>query len=140
MADQEQIVVFGLNKQQYALPVQSVSEIIRMMDITPVPNTDYYCKGIINLRGSVVPVISLNLRLGLDEGEVGDESRIIVVEKNDIKLGLIVDSVFSVTRYSPGEVESPESLSVESRFIEGIVHQENNMILLLDLNKVMEQR
>jgi len=137
MAGQEQIVVFGLNKQQYALPIYSVSEIIRMMDITPVPNTDYFCKGIINLRGSVVPVISLNLRLGLDEGEVNDESRIIVVEKNDVKLGLIVDSVHSVTQYAPGEVETPESLSAENQFIKGIVHQENNMILLLDLDKIM---
>lgn len=137
MAGQEQIVVFGLNKQQYALPIYSVSEIIRMMDITPVPNTDYFCKGIINLRGSVVPVISLNLRLGLDEGEVNDESRIIVVEKNDVKLGLIVDSVHSVTQYATGEVETPESLSAENQFIKGIVHQENNMILLLDLDKIM---
>lgn len=138
MSSQEQIVVFGLNSQQYALPIHNVSEIIRMMDITPVPNTDYYCKGIINLRGSIVPVISLNLRLGMEETDVSDESRIIVVEKDDVKLGLIVDSVYSVTRYTEDRVETPESLSSESQFIRGVVHEEDDIILLLDLEKIMQ--
>lgn len=137
MAEQEQIVVFGLNKQKYALPIQHVSEIIRMMDITPVPNTDYYCKGIINLRGSIVPVISLNLRLGMEEGEINNDTRIIVVEKNDIKLGLIVDSVYSVARYSEDEVEVPESLNSEGQFIKEVVHHGEDIILLLDLDKIM---
>lgn len=139
MSMQEQIVVFGLNNQQYSLPIKSVSEIIRMKEITPVPNIEYYCKGIINLRGSVVPVISLNERLGMQGSEINDESRIIVVEKEDIKLGLIVDNVQSVTAYSPGDMETSDSLHSDNQFIKGIIHHGEDMILLLDLDMVISR-
>jgi len=134
----DQLVVFGLNNQRYALPINNVSEIIRMMEVTKVPNTQHYYKGIINLRGSIVPVMSLNLRLGLEESELGEDSRIIVTELDGRKLGLIVDNVYSVTRYSEDEVEKTESVSDGEQFIKGIVHQGNDMILLLNLHEIMD--
>lgn len=137
MVENNQIVVFGLNEQKYALPINSVSEIIRIMEVTKVPNMEHYYKGIINLRESIVPVMNLSLRLGLEESEISKDSRIIVVEKNNLKLGLTVDSVYSVTPYSKDHVEKPESVSGEEQFISGIVHQENDMILLLDLKKLI---
>ncbi|MCF8010253.1 MAG: chemotaxis protein CheW [Clostridiales bacterium] len=137
MVNEEQIVVFEINQQQYALPIYNVSEIIRVMEITPVPNTDYYVKGIINLRGSVVPVISLNLRIGMEEKELSDESRIIVMEQDNVKLGVTVDSVQSVTRYSESEIEIPESMAAQNHFIRGIIHRNDTMVLLLDLDKIM---
>ena len=132
-----QIVVFELNNQKYALPIHDVSEIIRIMEVTGVPNMEHFYKGIINLRGSVVPVMSLSLRLGLEESELSKDSRIIVVEKDEQKLGLIVDCVYSVTQYSEDQVEEPECVSDEDQFINGIVHQENDMTLLLDLKKLV---
>lgn len=138
MVTNDQLVVFGLNNQRYALPINNVSEIIRMMEVTKVPNTQYYYKGIINLRGSIIPVMNLNLRLGLEESELGEDSRIIVTELDGRKLGLIVDNVYSVTRYSEDEVEKPESVSNENHFVEGIVHHEDDMILLLNLHEIMD--
>lgn len=138
MVANDQLVVFGLNNQRYALPINNVSEIIRMMEVTRVPNIRYYYKGIINLRGSIVPVMSLNLRLGLEESELGGDSRIIVTESDGRKLGLIVDTVYSVSRYSGDEVEKPESVNDEGQFITGIVHHEDGMILLLNLHGIMD--
>jgi len=131
-----QIVVMGLKDQKYALPINNVSEIIRIMEVTQVPNMPEYCTGIINLRGSVVPVISLGLRLGLGESEVTKDSRIIVVEQNGQKIGLTVDSVYSVSEYSPEQMEEPESLGGKEQFIKGVVHQDSDMVLLLDLDKI----
>ncbi len=138
MEENNQLVVFGLNDQHYGLQIENVSEIIRIMDITRVPNTQYYCKGIINLRGSIVPVISLSLRLGLEEYETGRDSRIMVAETAKGKLGLIVDNVYSVTRYSDDEVEKSEAMSGEDRFIKGILKKEDGMVLLLNLGEIME--
>jgi purine-binding chemotaxis protein CheW len=126
----------GLKDQKYALPINNVSEIIRIMEVTQVPNMPEYCTGIINLRGSVVPVISLGLRLGLGESEVTKDSRIIVVEQNGQKIGLTVDSVYSVSEYSPEQMEEPESLGGKEQFIKGVVHQDSDMVLLLDLDKI----
>lgn len=138
MVTNEQLVVFGLNNQRYALPINNVSEIIRMMEVTKVPNTKHYYKGIISLRGSVISVMSLSLRLGLEESESGKDSRIIVAETNEKKLGLIVDTVYSVSRYSEDEVEKTESVNDGDQFIKGIVHQGNDIILLLDLYEIMD--
>jgi purine-binding chemotaxis protein CheW len=82
--------------------------------------------------------MSLNLRLGLEESELGGDSRIIVTESDGRKLGLIVDTVYSVSRYSGDEVEKPESVNDEGQFITGIVHHEDGMILLLNLHGIMD--
>ena len=136
MAQNDQIVIFGLNAQHYALPISNVSEIIRVMEITEVPNMNFFYKGIINLRGSIVPVISSNLRLGLEEHEVNKDSRIIVVEQHGEKLGLTVDSVYAVSQFSPDQVEESDSVSGKDQFIKGVIHQDNSMILLLDLDRM----
>ncbi|MTI85593.1 MAG: purine-binding chemotaxis protein CheW [Firmicutes bacterium] len=136
MGTDNQIVVMGLNNQKYALPINSVSEIIRVMEVTQVPNMQDYCTGIINLRGSVVPVVSMGLRLGLGESEATRDSRIIVVEQNNQKLGLTVDSVYSVSEFSQEQIEEPEALGGTERFIKGVIHQNNDMVLLLDLGKI----
>ncbi|MTI84283.1 MAG: purine-binding chemotaxis protein CheW [Firmicutes bacterium] len=136
MGTNNQIVIMSLNDQRYALPINNVSEIIRVMEVIKVPNMRDYCTGIINLRGSVVPVISLGLRLGLGESELTKDSRVIVVEQNGHKLGLTVDSVYSVTEFSQEQMEEPESLGDTEQFIKGVIHLDNNMVLFLDLDKV----
>lgn len=140
MVSTNQIVTFELQGQQYALPINEVSEIIRMVEITKTPNSRDYCLGVISLRGSIVPVINLNMRLGLSEkSEVGKDSRIIVIEKNGEKLGLVVDGVRAVTRYDPAKLEEPESAVRDSgNFLHGILHLDNDIAMLLDLDKIMQ--
>jgi len=74
VGQEDQLVVFQLNDQQYALPINETQEIIRMAEVTRLPNTNYYIEGIINLRGTILPVISLNRRLGLPETEQNEDT------------------------------------------------------------------
>ncbi len=139
MADvsENQLVVFQLADQKYALPIQETQEIIRMTDVTRIPNANYYLEGIINLRGTILPVINLNRRLGLQEKEADDETRIVVVENNDSKVGMIVDRVLEVGRYSESEVEPPHMVSNDADFLRGVVKKEDQLWLLLDLTHVL---
>lgn len=133
----DQLVVFGLSGQKYALTIDCVAEIVRMMNVTAIPDMQYYYKGIVNLRGAVTPVISLSLRLGLEEEAPDKDSRIIVAEAGGKKIGLIVDRVYAVTRFDGGEVSDPESVGEQTDCIKGIVRQGEDLILLLDLIEVM---
>ncbi|MBM7855565.1 purine-binding chemotaxis protein CheW [Desulfohalotomaculum tongense] len=134
---EEQLVVFKLGDQKYALPIQETQEIIRMTEVTRIPNASYYLEGIINLRGTILPVINLNRRLGLPEKEVDEETRIVVVENNGQQVGMIVDNVLEVGRYSESEVEPPSSMGDSADYLKGVVKKGDQLWLLLDLNNVL---
>lgn len=137
MQNEGQLVIFELADQLYALPIQNTQEIIRMANITNVPNTRDYVEGIINLRGSIVPVINLNRRLGLPVKDYDDSTRIIVVEYNGQKVGMIVDNVHEVGRYNSDEVEPPVVDGDNVDFISGVVKKGDDLWLLLNLAKVV---
>lgn len=137
VGQEEQLVVFQLNDQQYALPINETQEIIRMAEVTRLPNTNYYIEGIINLRGTILPVISLNRRLGLPETEQNEDTRIIVVENKGNKVGMIVDSVLEVGRYTESEVEPPNMIGDDVDFLRGVVKKDDQLWLLINLNTVL---
>ncbi|WP_347487919.1 chemotaxis protein CheW [Desulfoscipio sp. XC116] len=137
MQNEGQLVIFELAEQLYALPIQETQEIIRMAVITKVPNTTDYVEGIINLRGSIVPVINLNRRLGLPVKDYDDSTRIIVVEYNGQKVGMIVDNVQEVGRYTADEVDPPVVDGDHVDYISGVVKKGESLWLLLNLAKVM---
>lgn len=137
MNSEEQLVIFQLNDQKYALPIQETQEIIRMSNITRVPNTKHYVEGIINLRGSIVPVINLNKRLSLPVAEYGEDTRIIVVEHNGQKVGMIVDVVLEVGRFSEDEIEPPSVAGDSVDYLKGVVKKEENLWLLINLAEVI---
>lgn len=134
---EEQLVVFQLNDQQYALPIQEIQEIIRMTGITRVPNTKPYVEGIINLRGSIVPVLNLNRRMDLPVTAYNDATRVIVVAKDGQKVGLIVDNVLEVGRFQAEEKESPAVAGAGADFLQGVVKKNDRLWLLLNLNRVL---
>lgn len=134
---EEQLVVFQLSDQMYALPIQETQEIIRMTEVTRIPNANYYLEGIINLRGTILPVISLNRRLGLPEKEADEETRIMVVENKGQKVGMIVDCVLEVGRYNDSEIEPPSTVGDNMDFLKGVVKKKDQLWLLLDLNNVL---
>lgn len=136
-SNDNQLVIFDLNHQKYAIPVLNTQEIIKMVEVTPVPRTDRYVEGVINLRGRIVPVINLNKRLGLPVTEPTRDTRIVVVEKDDAAVGMIVDKVQEVGRYSDEEVEEPESVMRDNEFITGVIKKEDALWLLLRLDKVL---
>lgn len=137
MKSEEQLVIFQLNEQQYALPIQETQEIIRMSNITRVPNTKHYVEGIINLRGSIVPVINLNKRLNLPVSEYGEDTRIIVVENGGQKVGMIVDIVLEVGRFSEDEIEPPSVAGDSVDYLKGVVKKKDQLWLLLNLGEII---
>lgn len=137
--DEEQIVVFQLWEQTYGIDINSVREIIRMEKITTIPNAPDFMEGIINLRGSIVPVIDLCKRFNLAVSEKTAQSRIIIVQVNDVTFGMIVDSVQEVLRVPLSGIEPPPPMvgGVDAAYIRGIALLEQRLIILLDHNRVL---
>ena len=132
--DELKLIVFKLGREEYGLDILRVQEIKRLMNITRVPSTPPYIKGVINLRGSVLPVIDLRTRLGLPENELTDAARIVVVLVNDYIMGFIVDEVVEVTTMNRENVEAANSLSsgISSEYFSGIAKAENRLFILLN--------
>jgi len=134
-----QLVVFSLGREEFAVEVTQVREIMRMEEITRMPKTPHFVEGIINLRGQIIAVVELAKRLNLEGGSRSGETRIIVVEAEDIKVGMIVDSVSEVLRVDADAVEPSPTLAmdVSAAYLQGVVKQDNRLIILLDLTKVL---
>ncbi len=138
-ADEIQLVVFSLGREEFAVEVTQVREIMRMEEITRMPKSPHFVEGIINLRGQIIAVIDLAKRLSIEAGERGGETRIIVVEAGDLKVGMIVDSVSEVLRVSADALEPSPTIAtdVSAAFILGVIKHDNRLIILLDLTKVL---
>ena len=137
MEKEGQLVIFQLNDQQYALPIHQTQEIVRMTSITRVPNTKPFVEGIINLRGNIIPVINMNKRLSLPVSDYNEDTRIIVVELKGQKVGIIVDNVSEVGRYTESEVEPPSVVGEDVDYLTGVVKKDNALWLMLNLEKVL---
>lgn len=139
MSTEGQLVVFELNNQQYGLPILDIQEIIRMVDVKPVPSPNESLEGIINLRGKVIPVLNLRRRLGFPEKEHDGNTRIIVVDHYGKKAGMVVDKVLEVGSFTEEEMELPDSITHAEECISGIIRKENRIWLLLNA-EVLEQQ
>ncbi|MBM2816674.1 MAG: Chemotaxis signal transduction protein CheW [Ignavibacteria bacterium] len=135
-----QLVSFNIGEEEYGIDILLVQEIIRMVDITRVPNTWNFVVGVINLRGKVVPIIDFRLRLGLERKEYDSSTRIIVVELSSKVIGFVVDNVNEVLRIKKSITEPPPPMTTEigSEFITSVAKLENRLLILLDLNKVIK--
>jgi purine-binding chemotaxis protein CheW len=136
---EQQIVVFELANEHYGLDIAAVEGIIKMQSITRMPQAPHYVEGITNLRGVVVPVIDLRRRFGLEPQEWTRNTRIVVVYMNQLKVGMIVDAVSQVLRIQDETIEPPPPMvtTVNSAFIKGIAKLEGQLVILLDLSKVL---
>ncbi len=133
-----QLVSFMVGTEEFAVPILSVQEINRMMQITKVPQSPPFIEGVINLRGKIIPVMDLRKRFGLQEtGDASDE-RIIVVEVGSRVIGFTVDQVNEVLRISANIVEPPPSMvcGVDSDYVQGVGKLEDRLLILLDLDRL----
>ena len=134
-----QLVSFNLDQEEYGINVLKVREIIRMLIVTRVPNTPYYVEGVINLRGKVIPIISLRKKFNLPETEHDKRTRIMVMEVGGELMGFIVDEVSEVIRISEREIQPPPSVvtsSIDQDCMSGVINQADRLLVLLDLDKM----
>ncbi len=138
-SQEQQIVVFDLAGEAYGVDINAVLEIIRMEEITGVPETANFVEGVINIRGKVIPVVDLRKRFGLEHGEVSKDNRIVVVDIASQSIGMIVDAVNEVMRISEDSIEPPSLVitNEDSEYLIGIAKLEGRMIILLDLERVL---
>lgn len=131
-------LTFVLAGEDYGLEILKVREIICLMDITKLPKTPEYVKGVINLRGKVIPVVDLRLKFGLDEKEYDEETCIIVVDIGSVEMGIIVDRVSEVMDITAENIEdSPRfGADVSTEFILGMGKMDDCVTILLDISKI----
>jgi len=131
-----QLVVFRIDKSEYALPVSNVGEILRMVAIAPVPEAPEWLPGVINLRGKVIPVINLRKRLGLPEVEVGLNTPIVVAEHEGQMVGLMADAVTELLTVAADSVEPPDARVGSANAVEAVARSGERLILIFDLDRV----
>lgn len=133
------VIVFQLENEEYAVGVEQVGSIERLQKITRVPQTDSFVKGVINLRGIVTPIIDLRKRLGIEEAPHTDETRIIIIQLEEIEVGLIVDAANDVIDIPVNRIEqAPEVVgSVHVDYIEGVAKLDDRLLILLFIERVL---
>ena len=134
-----QNVTFRLADETYGINVMQVQEVLRYTEIAPVPGAPEYVLGIINLRGNVVTVIDTRARFGLSNGEVSDNSRIVIIESDKQVIGILVDSVAEVVYLKTSEIDSAPNVGTDesAKFIQGVSNRSGELLILVDLNKLM---
>jgi len=132
-------LTFFLAGEEYGLEILKVHEIIGMMDITPVPRTPDFIRGVINLRGKIIPIVDLRVKFGMEAADTTDETCIIVVQANGVQMGIVVDRVSEVLDIASDEIEDVPSFGsdVNTDYILGIGKTGGKVKLLLDIDKVL---
>jgi purine-binding chemotaxis protein CheW len=133
------LLTFTLDREEFGIPVTQVREVIRVSDITRVPQAPAHVRGVANLRGRILAVVELRSRLGLHAAELTPRSRVIVVEVRERVLGLLVDAVSQVTKVPEASVApAPEEvLSMDADYVTGVARWQSRLIILLDLEKAL---
>lgn len=135
---EEQLVVFRLGKEEYAVSIAQVKEIILYKGATRIPNTPEYMEGIINLRGKVIPVIELAAQFGV-EVKTGADRRVVIVETAGQEVGIVVDEVTEVIRLQQVAIEPAPAMTGSNDYVRGIGKENDRLLILLDLGKLFKK-
>jgi len=136
---EKQLVIFELGNENFGIDIASVEGIVKLQEITKIPQAPSYMEGITNHRGSVLPVIDLHKRFGIGEHEQTNDARIVVANVGEIKIGMIVSAVSEVLTIDDSVIEPPPPMvsNVNSEFIVGVAKIDKRLVILLDLAKVL---
>lgn len=140
---EKQLVIFSLDKEEFGVDINEVREIIKLEEITKIPNTDACTNGVINLRGKIIVVLDLAKKLGIPSTERNKNTRIIVIESQGNTVGMVVDGCNEVIRINSSQIEpTPEIIKskIKSEYLEGVGIIKNRLIILLDLNRVIDDK
>jgi purine-binding chemotaxis protein CheW len=137
-----QLVGFRLDNEDYAIAITKIQEIILMKPITRIPQVPNFIEGLINLRGSVIPIINLRKRFGLATREVDDETRTIVVNIHDKTVGCIVDAVTQVMRINRDQIQPPplSVLAISHQYIAGLARLDDRLMIILDIERLFDEQ
>jgi purine-binding chemotaxis protein CheW len=136
-----QWVTFHLNEETYGVNVMAVKEVLRHIDIAPVPGSPDYVLGIINIRGTVISVINTRRRFGLPDQEPTDNTRIVIIEIGKYVVGIMVDSVAEVVYLRQSEIETTPNVGKDdsARFIQGVCNKNDELLILVEFDKLISQ-
>lgn len=140
-SENKQYVVFQIDRQEFGVDIHKVSIIEKYMNITRVPTTPEYIKGVVNLRGEIIPVMDLRIKFGLQPKEPDDDTRIIMLKFNEVTLGVIVDSVEEVVNFTEEELESVTSITNDRTmdYVIGIGKVGQHLVTVLNIEKLITE-
>src|ERR1700722_16424735 len=135
-----QIVGLRIGRETFGLPISMVREVVRVPEITAVPNAPAHIEGVINLRGRIIPILDLRKRFGEKDLEPNKKNRVVVVELEARAIGLIVNSASEGLRIPPSDIEPPHNIFQEGElnFITGVGKLKGRLIMMLDLNRILQ--
>ncbi|HKV04955.1 MAG TPA: chemotaxis protein CheW [Candidatus Acidoferrales bacterium] len=141
MEKELQLVGFRIGRETFGVPIAMVREIVRVPEITAMPNAPEYIEGVINLRGRIIPIVDLRKRFGEIVEERSKKSRIVVVEVESRAIGLMVNSASEVLRIPPSEIEEPHNVFKEGElnYVTGVGKLNGRLVILLDLGKILQR-
>lgn len=134
-----QVVSFRLANEEYCLDIMRVQEINLMGEITEIPEVPPYIRGLINLRGKVIPIVDLRKRFRLQAADSSEQTRIIVVNADQNIFGIVVDAVSEVLRIDAGQIESPPAglVGLDQACIKGLVKMDDKIMILLNIDRIL---
>ena len=136
---EKQLVIFELGAENFGIDIALVEGIVKLQEITKIPQAPHYMEGITNHRGSVLPVIDLQKRFGMSSQEQTSETRIMVANVDGVKTGMIVSAVSEVLTIEENVIEPPPPMvsNINTEFITGVAKIDKRLVILLDLSKVL---
>jgi len=149
MAEQEtqiQLVTFQISEEQYGVNIMDVKEIVRVQDIRSIPNAPGYVEGLFNLRGEIIPIISLHKRFHLRKAQLGEDEELlsgfIIIDIDGMKLGIIIDKVERVVEIEAKSIQPPPQIlsGIGAEYIQGVVNRESGYLILLDIRKLFSAK
>lgn len=149
MAEQDtqiQLVTFQISEELYGVDIMDVKEIVRVQDIRSIPNAPGYVEGLFNLRGEIIPIISLHKRFHLRKAQIGEDDELlsgfIIIDIDGMKLGVIIDQVERVVSIEAQDIQPPPQMltGIGAEYIQGVVNRESGYLILLDIRKLFSAK
>ncbi len=135
----KQLVTFAIDTEEYGLEILKVQEVVRLPHITRLPRAPLFIKGVINLRGNIIPIIDLREKFGLKSEKYTETTRVIIIEVVDKKLGMIVDNVSQVVRVAESSIAPPPPMisGEANQYLAGVVRLDERLIILLNVENIL---
>ncbi len=141
-----QLVTFQLGNEIYGIDIMDVKEIVKIQEIRPIPNAPSYVAGILNLRGNIIPIINLHVRFNLKKPELSEEDKllsgIIIIDVDNMQVGIIIDKVAKVMTVEVDSIQQPPQLisGIGAEYIQGVVNEDGKYLIILDIRRLFSKK